>query len=244
MKEAGSNLLLVTMLDEVAWLLNLRGSDVPCNPVFLSYVTVPLEGPARLYVDPAKVPEEVKVHLNESDVELVPYGRMLPDLEAAVGSGSKVMLDPSKVSYALYHAAINKGWFNFIFHPSDLSSCYPSPCYPSPSPCCCGVSLTFVFPLKRLQPRKRVVGRRGRGRRRLQRRVMDLIPPSALLPSQWSRAHHQSWQPRYYILNICAPPSSRTSLQSSPFVSSHRPSPPPLPPSPLRPSRMTLSWPG
>ncbi len=43
MLEAGADVLLVTMLDEVAWLLNLRGSDVQCNPVFLSYVIVPLK---------------------------------------------------------------------------------------------------------------------------------------------------------------------------------------------------------
>ena len=108
MKEAGADLLLVTMLDEVAWLMNLRGSDVQCNPVFLSYATVPLEGPAKLYVEASKLTDEVKAHLNESEVEVMPYGRMVPDLETAVGLGSKVLLDTSKVSYALYHAAVNK----------------------------------------------------------------------------------------------------------------------------------------
>jgi Xaa-Pro aminopeptidase len=97
------------MLDEVAWLMNLRGSDVQCNPVFLSYATVPLEGPAKLYLEGAKLTEEVKAHLKESEVEVMPYGRMVPDLEAAVGAGSKLLLDPSKVSYALYQAAVNKG---------------------------------------------------------------------------------------------------------------------------------------
>ena len=63
LREARADVLLVTMLDEVAWLLNLRGSDVECNPVFLSYVLVPLDGPARLYVDWAKVPEPVREHL-------------------------------------------------------------------------------------------------------------------------------------------------------------------------------------
>ena len=63
LREARADVLLVTMLDEVAWLLNLRGSDVECNPVFLSYVLVPLDGPARLYVDGAKVPEAVREHL-------------------------------------------------------------------------------------------------------------------------------------------------------------------------------------
>lgn len=59
MRDASASALLVTTLDEVAWLLNLRGSDVQCNPVFLAYCVVPLEGPASVYVDISKVPADV-----------------------------------------------------------------------------------------------------------------------------------------------------------------------------------------
>ena len=52
--EKGAGSLLVTALDEVAWLLNLRGGDVSYNPVFLAYVLVH-ESSATLYVDPQKV---------------------------------------------------------------------------------------------------------------------------------------------------------------------------------------------
>ena len=54
MRESGAGALLVTALDEVAWLLNLRGGDVPHNPVFLSYAVVTLEG-ATLFTDEAKL---------------------------------------------------------------------------------------------------------------------------------------------------------------------------------------------
>eukprot|EP00967_Tisochrysis_lutea_P039989 scaffold47960_cov22-Tisochrysis_lutea.AAC.1 len=47
----------------VAWLFNLRGSDVQCNPVFLSYATVGVDGSAALYVEQSKLTEEVKAHL-------------------------------------------------------------------------------------------------------------------------------------------------------------------------------------
>eukprot|EP00889_Picochlorum_renovo_P005920 jgi/Picre1/32950/NNA_008277.t1 len=57
MKEAGADALAVTMLDEVAWLLNLRGSDVPYNPVFLSYVII-TDSEAMLFIDADKVDEQ------------------------------------------------------------------------------------------------------------------------------------------------------------------------------------------
>jgi Xaa-Pro aminopeptidase len=46
------------MLDETAWLFNLRGSDVECNPVFVSYASVAAEGPTKLYVDKSKITPE------------------------------------------------------------------------------------------------------------------------------------------------------------------------------------------
>lgn len=52
--EAKAKVLLLTALDEIAWLFNLRGSDVSYNPVFLSYATVSEAG-AKLFVDKAKV---------------------------------------------------------------------------------------------------------------------------------------------------------------------------------------------
>ncbi len=63
MKDAHADVLLVTSLDEVAWLFNLRGSDVACNPVFVSYAALPLDGSAVLYVDEGKIPADVKEHL-------------------------------------------------------------------------------------------------------------------------------------------------------------------------------------
>jgi hypothetical protein len=54
---------LHTSCAQVAWLLNLRGSDVSYNPVFVSYALVGVDGSASLYVDPAKVTPEVSAHL-------------------------------------------------------------------------------------------------------------------------------------------------------------------------------------
>lgn len=67
--------LLVAALDEIAWTLNLRGSDVHCNPVVVSYLVV-TAGEAHLFIEPGKVTDEVKAYLQASGVTLHPYGEI------------------------------------------------------------------------------------------------------------------------------------------------------------------------
>jgi Xaa-Pro aminopeptidase len=61
-----SNVLVLTALDEIAWLLNLRGADVPFTPVFQSYLIVGITW-ATLYLPPGKSTPEVSAHLNSND---------------------------------------------------------------------------------------------------------------------------------------------------------------------------------
>ncbi|KIX94283.1 uncharacterized protein Z520_09993 [Fonsecaea multimorphosa CBS 102226] len=70
--------MVVSMLDEVAWLFNLRGSDIPYNPVFYSYAAV-TPNSATLYIDSAKIGTEVREHL-EGTVEIKPYNDLFGDL--------------------------------------------------------------------------------------------------------------------------------------------------------------------
>ena len=90
--EAGCTHLLVTALDEVAWTLNLRGTDVHCNPVFVSYLLLSPDG-ATLYVDPAKVTDEVSTYLSAQGVGLRPYGAICDDL-TGLRSG-RLLLSPT-----------------------------------------------------------------------------------------------------------------------------------------------------
>lgn len=62
----------VSMLDEVAWLFNLRGNDIPYNPVFFSYATITPDT-ATLYVDVAKLDDSCRGHLQANHVEVKPY---------------------------------------------------------------------------------------------------------------------------------------------------------------------------
>ncbi|CEM31841.1 unnamed protein product [Vitrella brassicaformis CCMP3155] len=74
--------LVVARLDEVAWLLNLRGSDIPYTPVFLGYVVVPVSGSVRVYVNEAKLTDEVKAHLAENDItDILPYDNVVEDVK-------------------------------------------------------------------------------------------------------------------------------------------------------------------
>jgi Xaa-Pro aminopeptidase len=70
--------MVVSMLDEVAWLFNLRGSDIPYNPVFFSYAAV-TPNSATLYVDSSKLGPEIEDYLGDS-VEIKPYDALFSDL--------------------------------------------------------------------------------------------------------------------------------------------------------------------
>ncbi|CAM1510300.1 Fc.00g006350.m01.CDS01 [Cosmosporella sp. VM-42] len=70
--------LLVSMLDEIAWLFNLRGNDIPYNPVFFSYAIITSHS-ATLYVDDSKLDSACRSHLSANDVRVKPYDAILND---------------------------------------------------------------------------------------------------------------------------------------------------------------------
>jgi Xaa-Pro aminopeptidase len=74
--------MVVSKLDEVAWLFNLRGSDIPYNPVFFSYAAI-TPNSATLYTDSSKLGPEVKAHL-EGSVTIKPYSALFSDLSSLV----------------------------------------------------------------------------------------------------------------------------------------------------------------
>lgn len=74
MKEKDAELLVLTALDEIAWLLNLRGSDIDYNPVFFSYVIISLNK-VHFFVDAQKINDEIRQHFHSENlnVEVHPY---------------------------------------------------------------------------------------------------------------------------------------------------------------------------
>lgn len=96
--------LLITALDEIAWLLNLRGSDVDYTPVVIAFAYVS-EDERVLFIDSEKVTSEVKDHLKKYSVKIKDYD----DIEKFLGkisSTATVMVDPNRVSDALGQAMI------------------------------------------------------------------------------------------------------------------------------------------
>ena len=103
LKEAGCYALIVTALDEVAWLLNLRGADIDFNPVFFSYAVVTADDVA-LYVDPTKVTPEVTAHLGDA-VHVLPYTSFLSAVTSLLphlSPSSRLWLDSAKCNFAIY----------------------------------------------------------------------------------------------------------------------------------------------
>ena len=101
---ADANGLLITALDEIAWLLNLRGSDVDYTPVVIAFAYVS-EDERVLFIDSEKVTSEVKDHLKKYGVKIKDYD----DIEKFLGkisSTATVMVDPNRVSDALGQAMI------------------------------------------------------------------------------------------------------------------------------------------
>ena len=100
MREDDIDVTLITALDEIAWVLNLRGNDVHCNPVFVSYLLVE-NANAKLYIDACKLTPEVKAYLNECQVETRSYKSFYEDLELNTYT-NKVLADPAYMNYAIY----------------------------------------------------------------------------------------------------------------------------------------------
>ena len=92
--------VLLTALDDIAWLFNLRGSDIECNPVFISFAIVDRKN-ATLFVNSNKLDDKAKAHLVQSNVEWREYGEIFTALKSLDG-GVKIGLDFNKVNYALY----------------------------------------------------------------------------------------------------------------------------------------------
>ena len=98
MKAQNAEVLLVNVLDEIAWLFNLRGSDVPYNPFFISYACITLEK-AELFVDLRKVTPEVKKYLAEANVGVSEYTKFEHKLLKLKGN---VWLDPNNANAWMY----------------------------------------------------------------------------------------------------------------------------------------------
>ncbi len=99
LRERHADGMLMSSLDDIAWTLNLRGSDVHCNPVFVSYLLISSKD-VTLFINTNKLTPEVQTYLKAEGVSVAPYDE--------IGNGLKnyfeynILLDPYEVNYTLY----------------------------------------------------------------------------------------------------------------------------------------------
>ncbi|MGN0233633.1 MAG: aminopeptidase P family protein [Bacteroidaceae bacterium] len=106
LKEVGADMTVICPLDEIAWITNLRGTDVHCNPVFVSYMAITQES-AILYVDSRKLSQEVYAYLSQEGIATQPY-EALPDALAQTVPCT-LLIDPASCNCHMLPPE-GKGW--------------------------------------------------------------------------------------------------------------------------------------
>ena len=114
----GSSAIILSALDEIAWTLNLRGSDVHCNPVFISYLLISAEG-YTLYILEEKITDEVRTYLEEHQVEIKAYSALAEDLRSFKERHQGVLQISPLANEALYNLSLQ--YADTIVAPSPVA---------------------------------------------------------------------------------------------------------------------------
>lgn len=105
LRETHADGMLMAALDDIAWTLNLRGTDVHCSPVFVSYLLISTTD-VTLYINKAKLSPEVVEYLKSEGVGVAPYDEISKGLKDYFEYN--ILLDPNEVNYALYKSAVRE----------------------------------------------------------------------------------------------------------------------------------------
>lgn len=100
MKEAGANYHVIATLDDIAWLLNIRGNDVMYSPLILCYAVVSMKK-VYLFIEDNRLDDKVKETLAKDNVELRPYNDIYEYVKGFKAE-DVVLVDPDRINYALY----------------------------------------------------------------------------------------------------------------------------------------------
>lgn len=100
MKKKDATHFLLGSLDDIAWVYNIRGRDVACNPVVISYALIS-QDEAWLFVDREKIDKSVESHLKENGIKVEDYEKVI-DYVKNIEKKSKVFIDPARINRWLY----------------------------------------------------------------------------------------------------------------------------------------------
>lgn len=101
LKKCNARALFISALDEIAWTLNLRGNDVHCNPVIVSYLLIE-EQDIHYFIQPQKITLEVAEYLKSTGISLHPYEEVETYLKQI--RVESLLINPAKTNYAVYSA--------------------------------------------------------------------------------------------------------------------------------------------
>ncbi len=124
-EQNGADAFFLSKLDDLMWLFNIRGCDVECNPVALSYGYFS-KTEAILYIQEKALPETVKNYLNENEVTVKEYADVVADLKNLPAS-NKVLADKRYTSYALYKCLTEKQELVEKNNPTELLKSVKNP---------------------------------------------------------------------------------------------------------------------
>lgn len=105
--------IIISSLDDIAWTLNMRGKDIHCNPLFISYLVIFKES-ATIYINSNKLSEEVIEYLHSHNISIKEY----EDIESNLKSFADYnILMPPSINYALFEAASDKNNIKIVESP-------------------------------------------------------------------------------------------------------------------------------
>lgn len=102
LKSVGAGGMLVSALDDIAWILNMRGSDVHCNPVFVAYLVIDGDD-TYIYINKVKLDDEARAYLKRLGIKVADYGEAAKGLSHC--QSYCMLLDPNETNYEMFRAA-------------------------------------------------------------------------------------------------------------------------------------------
>lgn len=117
-EKAGANAILISSLDTIAWLFNIRGNDVKCNPVAVCYAYVS-RTETVIFIDPKKLTQDMVHYFELDNIRIGDYNKIYDYVEA-IPAHTSICLQSNKVSFALYNKIPNECRIIDIPSPADL----------------------------------------------------------------------------------------------------------------------------
>lgn len=124
MKKHRAGVHILTTLDDIVWLLNIRGDDVPCNPVVLSYMVIGREK-AFLFIDKGVLNAKVSAYLEEIGVSVRPYEAVYQMAEAL--KHERVLLEKSRTNYAILNCLDESNQIVDEMNPTAMAKAVKNP---------------------------------------------------------------------------------------------------------------------